>query len=34
MASLFGRLESLRLREQALDYSHLETSTFVLARKR
>jgi SAM-dependent methyltransferase len=34
MASLFGRLESLWLREQALDYSHLETSTFVLARKR
>lgn len=34
MVSLFGRLEALRRREQSLDYSRRETSTFVLARKR
>lgn len=34
MVSLFDRLENVRSIEQSLDYSQLETSTFVLARKR
>lgn len=33
MGTMFAWLEHLRTREQALDYSKLETSTFVLARK-
>jgi SAM-dependent methyltransferase len=34
MRALFEYLEDMRQREQCLDYSRLETSTFVLARKR